>query len=106
MANGYSSLCDDFYLDMFVNTELDLSLQSDTILAFFERIQKHYPTMGCFARRENSEYCLEEDHNSGQYRWVSLETDRVGSGIVNPVEFEEVYSQDKFILGLIPYMLG
>jgi hypothetical protein len=46
MANGYSSLCDDFYLDMFVNTELDLSLQSDTVLTFFERIQKQYPTMG------------------------------------------------------------
>ena len=43
MANDYSSFCDDFYLDMFVNTELDLSLQSDTILAFFELIQKKYP---------------------------------------------------------------
>ncbi len=106
MANGYSSLCDDFYLDMFVNTELDLSLQSDTVLAFFERLQKQYSTMGCFTRRENTEYCLEEEHSSGQYRWVALEADRVSSGIVNPVEFAEVYNQDKFILGLIPYMLG
>ena len=106
MANGYSSLCDDFYLDMFVNTELDLPLQSDTVLAFFERIQKQYPTMGCFNRRENAEYCLEEEHGSGQYRWVALEADRVSSGIVNPMDFVEVYSQDKFILGLIPYMLG
>jgi hypothetical protein len=106
MANRYSSLCDDFYLDMFVNTEIDLSLQSDTILSFFERIQKQYPTMGCFARQENSEYCLEEEHKSGQYRWVALEADRVSSGIVNPSELAEVYSQDKFVLGLIPYMLG
>jgi hypothetical protein len=106
MANAYSSLCDDFYLDMFVNTELDLPVQSDTVLAFFERIQKQYPTMNHFARRDNSEYCLEEDRNSGQYRWVSLEPQRVGSGVVNPSEFAEVYSQDKFILELIPYMLG
>ncbi len=106
MSNGYASLCDDFYLDMFVNTELDLPLQSDTVLAFFERIQKQYPTMGCFARQENGEYCLEEDHTSGQYRWISLEGDRIGTGIVNPADFAEVYSQDKFILGLIPYMLG
>ena len=49
MANGYASLCDDFYLDMFVNTELELPFESDTVLAFFERIQKQYPTMGaCF----------------------------------------------------------
>jgi hypothetical protein len=106
MANAYSSLCDDFYLDTFVNTELDLPVQSDTVLAFFERVQKQYPTMGCFSRRENNEYCLEEDHSSGQYRWASLELDRVGSGIVNPADFDEVYSQDRFILELIPYMLG
>jgi capsular polysaccharide biosynthesis protein len=91
---------------MFVNTELDLPVQSDTVLAFFERIQKQYPTMGCFSRRENNEYCLEEDHSSGQYRWVSLEVDRVGSGVVNPSDFAEVYAQDKFILELVPYMLG
>ncbi len=106
MANAYNSLCDDFYLDMFVNTELDLSLQSDTVLAFFELIQKRYPSMGRFARRENNEYCLEEDRRSGQYRWVTLETDRVGSGVVNPSDFDDVYSQDKYILDLIPYMLG
>lgn len=106
MANAYSSLCDDFYMDMFVNTELELALQSDTVLAFFERIQKQYPTMGHFARRENNEYCLEEDRTSGQYRWVSLESQRVGTGIVNPRDFADTYSQDNFILELIPYMLG
>jgi hypothetical protein len=62
--------------------------------------------MGCFTRRENNEYCLEEDRNSGQYRWVSLTVDRVASGIVNPSDFAEVYVQDKLILELIPYMLG
>jgi hypothetical protein len=106
MANVFSSLCDDFYLDMFVNTKLELPFEGDTVLAFFERIQKQYPTMGCFSRRENNEYCLEEDHRSGQYRWVSLELDRVGSGVVNPSDITEVYAQDKFILELIPYMLG
>ena len=106
MANSYSSLCDDFFMDMFVNTELDLSVQSDTVLAFFERIQRQYPTMGSFSRRENNEYSLEEDRSSGQYRWVSLEMERVGSGIVNPSDFAEVYSQDKFVLEMIPYMLG
>jgi hypothetical protein len=106
MANAFSSLCDDFYLDMFVNTELELALAGDTVLAFFERIQKQYPTMAHFARRENNEFTLEEDRASGQYRWVSLESQRVGSGIVNPREFAEVYDQDRFVLGLIPYMLG
>ncbi len=104
-ANSYNSLCDDFYIDMYVNTELDLPTARDTILTFFERVQKQYPTMARFSRREG-EYCLEEDAVSGQSRWVSLETDRIGSGIVNPATVEEVYQQDKLVLELMPYMLG
>jgi len=104
--NSYSSLCDDFYIDMYINTELDLPTERDTILSFFERIRRQFPTMGCFYRRSSNEYCLEEDRNRGQYRWVSLETDRIGSGVVNPSELEEVYCQDKLILELVPYMLS
>jgi hypothetical protein len=91
---------------MYVNTELDLPTQRDTILAFFERIQKQFPGMGCFYRREDNEYCLEEERNTGRYRWVALEVDRIGSGVVNPSSCEEAYSQDRLVLELIPYMLG
>jgi hypothetical protein len=105
-TNSFGSLCDDFYVDMYVNTELDLPTERDTILTFFDRIQRQFPTMGRFSRRENGEYSLEEDPVSGQYRWVSLEVDRVGSGIVNPATLEEVYHQNKLILELMPYMLG
>lgn len=104
--NSYNSLCDDFYLDMYINTELELPTQRDTILSFFERINKQYPSMGRFYRRENNEYYLEEDRNPGQYRWASLEVDRIGSGMVNPSDFETVYNQDRLVLELVPYMLG
>ncbi len=106
MTNSYSSLCDDFYLDTYVNTKLDLPRQRDTVLAFFERIQKQFPAMGCFYRGENNEYCLEEDRGCGQYRWISLETDRLGSGVVNPLRFEDAYSQHRLVLELVPYMLS
>ncbi|MHC4106141.1 MAG: hypothetical protein ACYSR9_14455 [Planctomycetota bacterium] len=104
--NSYSSLCDDFYLDMYINTELELPTERDTILSFFERIHKQYPSMGRFYRRENNEYYLEEDRNPGQYRWASLEIDRIGSGMVNPSDFETAYNQDRLVLELVPYMLG
>jgi hypothetical protein len=104
--NSYSSLCDDFYLDMYINTELELPTERDTILSFFERIHKQYPSMGRFYRREDNEYYLEEDRNPGQYRWASLEIDRIGSGMVNPSDFEAAYNQDRLVLELVPYMLG
>ncbi len=104
--NSYSSLCDDFYLDMYINTELELPTGRDTILSFFERIQKQFPSMGRFYRRQDNEYYLEEDRDLGQYRWVSIETDRIGSGAVNPSDFETAYCQDRLVLELVPYMLG
>jgi len=104
--SSFSSLCDDFYLDMCVNTELDLPTERDTILSFFERIRRQFPSMGCFYRRSNNEYCLEEDRGRGQYRWVSLETDRISSGLVNPSEMEMACSQHRLVLELIPYMLS
>jgi hypothetical protein len=91
---------------MYVNTELDLPNQRDTVLAFFEQIQRRFPSMGCFYRREKNEYCLEEDRSSGQYRWVTLETDRISSGVVNPTSFEDAYCQDRLVIELMPYMLS
>jgi hypothetical protein len=104
--DSYRSLCDDFYLDMYINTRLDLPTSRDTILAFFERIQKQYPFMSHFYRCENDTYCLEENHNIGQERWITLETNRIGSGVVNPANFEDVFCQDRLVLELVPYMLS
>lgn len=105
MPNSYNSLCDDFYLDMYLNTKLPLPRQRDTILAFFERIQKQFPSMGRFFRNKH-QYCLEEDCSSDQYRWITLETDRISSGVANPSSFEDAYNQDKLVIELAPYMLG
>lgn len=106
MSNSYSCLCDDFYLDMYINTELDLPTARDTILTFFERIQKRFPTMCSFYRRESREYWLEEDRSAGQCRWVALESNRINSGVINPVRFEDAYCQDRLVLELAPFMLG
>jgi len=103
--SNYNLLCDDFFVDMYVNTELDLPTQRDTVLAFFERIQKQYPAMGNFYRRNNN-YYLEEDSSAGRYRWIVLEQDRIGSGLVNPLNLADAYNQHKLVLELAPFMLA
>lgn len=106
MSNSYSSFCDDFYIEMYINTELDLPSDRDTLLSFFERIQKQFPSMGSFCRRDNGQYCLEENRDSGQYRWVAVEVDRIGAGFLNPPNFEDAYSLERLVIELAPYMLG
>ncbi len=106
MSTSYGSLCDDFYVNMNLNTELELPTERDTILHFFERIQRQYPTMNTFYQRETGEFCLDEDREAGNYRWVSVERDRICSGYVNPDSFDLVDEQNKMILDLVPYTLG
>jgi hypothetical protein len=105
MFSSYGSLCDDFYVDMNVNTQLDLPTQRDTVLAFFERIGKQFPTMGNFYRRDNGDFCLEEDLHE-KHRRVTLEVDRICSGCANPVDLEDAYSLHRLVLDLSEYMLG
>ena len=104
--SSFTSFCDDFFIEMYINTELELPTERDTLLTFFERVQKRYPEMGSFYRRASGEVCLEEDRQQGRYRWLSVEGDRIGSGYANAGDLEAVYEQDRLILDLAPYMLG
>nr|MBC8481127.1 hypothetical protein [Planctomycetota bacterium] len=106
MNNSYLSLCDDFYVDMYVNTELELPKSPDTILTFFERVSKQFPSMVNFQKRNKNEYMLEEDRGGGSYRWVSLEKDRFGAGMVNCGDLDDVFELQRLVLELAPYMLS
>jgi len=102
----FSSLADDFYVNMNLNTEMTLPQQRETILSFFERVQKTYPTMRNFYTRDTGDFVLEEDKESNSYRWISIEPRRVCSGYVNPPDQESAMEQHRLVLELIPYMLS
>lgn len=104
--NSFGSLCDDFFVDMHVNTELDLPSERDTVLIFFERIQKQFPAMGNFCRKETGDFCLEEDREGERFRWVTLELDRISAACANPTDLKEAYELQQLVLELAPYMLG
>lgn len=104
--NRYSSYSDDFYVNMNLSTEMELPNNRETILHYFERIQKKYPTMRNFYCREKGDFVLEEDKDQGHYRWSTIETRRVCSGQVNPGSVEEALAQHKLVLELAPYMLS
>ena len=100
------SFADDYYLNLHLNTEMQLPAARETVLGFFERLQKTYPTMRNFYTRENGDFVLEEDKERGHYRWVTIEPRRICSGYVNPPNIEDALQQHLLVLELVPYMLS
>lgn len=103
---GYRSLSDDCYVNMNLNTEMDLPSSRETVLHFFEQIRKRYPLMRNFYARERSEFVLEEDKDQGNYRWASVEPKRVLSGCVNIENLDDAIDQHRFVLDMVPYQLS
>jgi hypothetical protein len=90
---------------MYINTRFDLPSDRDILLSFFERIKKQFPSMTTLGR-DGSEYTLDHDPQSGQNRWASVDIDRLGAGCVNPESFQQAFELPKFVIDLIPYILG
>jgi hypothetical protein len=102
----YASLSDDFYVNMNLATEMELPGQRDTVLHFFERVQRRFPSMRKFYCRDKRDYVLEEDKDQGRYRWAAVETKRLCSGHVNPPSLEAALEQHRLVLDLAPALLS
>jgi hypothetical protein len=102
----YSALADDFYCNMNLSTEMQLPNGRETVLSFLERLQKSFPSMRNFFQRDNGDFVLEEDKESGQQRWVAIEPRRVCSGALNPTSSDDAMAQHELVLELLPYMLS
>jgi hypothetical protein len=102
----YAALADDFYINMNLSTEMELPQGRDTVLHYFERIQKKYPSMRKFYCRDKRDFVLEEDKDRSQYRWATVENRRLCSGQVNPATIEEALDQHRLVLELAPFMLS
>lgn len=104
--DSYSSLADDYYFNMNLSTEMELSGSRETILHYVEQLQKKYPQMRNFYARDKGDFILEEDKDGGSYRWCSLEQRRLSSGYVNPTTIEDALDQHRTALELAPYVLS
>ncbi len=102
----YSSFSDDFYVNMNLSTEMELPSNRESVLQFFERLQKQFPQMSNFYCRDKGDFILEEDKERGHYRWCAIEPRRLCSGQVNPESIDEALAQHQLVLDLAPYMLS
>ena len=106
MANPFGAFCEDFYINMRLGSQLNLPHGRETLLHFFERIQKQFPTMTRFRKNDNGELNLEEDRGGESYRWISVESKRISAGHVNPSTIEEALKLHTILLEHSPHLLG
>ena len=102
----YNALSDDFYVNMNLNTEMELPSNRETVLHYFEQIQKRYPTLRNFYARDRNEYVLEEEKLRGKYRWTTIEPRRICAGQVNPEEIDDAVELHAHIMELAPFFLS
>ncbi len=103
--NPYGSLSDDFGVYTYLNTKMELPTGRETVLHFFDSLQKTFPQMTDFDQRDSGEYVLEEDRDLGSYRWVTLEARRLCSGFVNPPDLAAADAHHERLLEISPYHL-
>jgi hypothetical protein len=106
MTHPFSAFCDDFYVNMRLGSQLTLPHNRETLLHFFERVQKGFPNLTRFRKNDANEFNLEEDRSGPGYRWLSLEPRRLTSGHVNPPSIEEALRLHGLILEMAPHHLG
>ena len=103
--NRYISDADDFYVNVHLNTEMELPNNRDTVLHFFEQMKKGFPELRNFYTRENGDLVLEGEKEQESHRWVAIEPRRLCSGQFNPQALDDSFRQHELVLDLAPHLL-
>jgi len=107
MGNSYASLCDEFYINMRLGTQMKMGCDRATLVTFFERMQRLYPEMVNFHQdSKHGECSIEESRSDNSYRWLSVEPNRVSSGYLNPRDPSDAYAYNKSVVETVPYYLS
>jgi hypothetical protein len=104
--NPYSLDADDVFVNINLNTVMDLPTGRDTVLHYFEQMKKAFPELKNLHTREGGDLVLEGDKEQGHYRWVALEPRRLCSGHVNPETLADAYRQHEIVLEVAPHLLS
>ncbi|GMU37952.1 MAG: hypothetical protein KJ057_11650 [Phycisphaerae bacterium] len=106
MSARLGAICDEFYVTTRLFLKLDMPLERETVLHFFDRIRKEFPDLSRFRRREDGSLVLEGDRSSSSgRRWLRLDPASLRFGMYDPPDADSVRRFADFILQQAPYHL-
>ncbi|HSW44124.1 MAG TPA: hypothetical protein VLM89_00965, partial [Phycisphaerae bacterium] len=110
MKSSLGAQCDDFYASCRLNLKLDLTLSRESILQYFERIQRDCPAMRRLRRRNDGALLLGEGEpdlrESESRRWVRLESPALRFGFFSPPSSTAWRQFGRDLLVYTPYYLS
>ena len=105
--NHFGALCDDFYVSSRLFLKLEMGLERETVLHFFDRIRKEYPGLRKLRRRDKHCLILEEEPGEDRSRrWIRLDRGSLRFGHFAPTDTDEVRRFGELILTQAPYHLS
>ena len=106
MGTFWGATCDDFYVSNRLFLKLDMSLNRETVLHFFDVVRKEFPGMRRMRRRDDGAVLLEEDTaEKASRRWIRIEPTVLRFGFFAPPEMERVHELAQFVLEQAPFHL-
>jgi len=98
--------CDDFSITTRLFLKMDLSLERETVLHFFDSVKREFPVLRKLRRREDGALLLEEDESeTGARRWIRLDEGALRFGHQNPTDVDEAHRFGQVLLKMAPYHL-
>ncbi len=106
MTIAFGAHCDDFHIATQLFLKLDLAMQRETVLHFFDSVKREFPTMRKLRRREDGALLLEEDETTeGSRRWLRLDEGAIRLGCHNPQQSADAEHLGQVVLKMAPYHL-
>ena len=105
MTFDFNNIADDFFVNMNLQTTLELPRSRESVLHFCDAVRKEFPAMANFYRRDNGDFALEGDRESSAYRWLELQQRGMTGGYFNPPDPAEAFNQHRWLLDRSTYFL-
>ena len=106
MNSGLGAVCDDFYVSSRLFLKLEMGLERETVLHFFDRIRKEYRGLRKLRSREGGSLVLEETTDEkGPRRWIRLDRTTLRFGQFAPPDIHDIRTFGNLILTQAPYHL-
>ncbi len=106
MSLAFGSHCDDFHVATRLFLKLDLALERETVLHFFDSVRREITSMRKLRRRDDGAIVLEEDEcEFGTRRWLRLDESTIRMGHHNPQDLDDAERLGRTVLKMAPYHL-